>query len=289
MTVVTTVILVLYLAIFAYSVDIVVASPTDPRAWLFPPFVLLAVSIFVGSAASAALSAARARKVSRADAPDLHSMVDRLCALAAIPKPKLAVAELPAPNAFTVGVLRSQSTIAVASSLLDRLEPKEVEAVIAHELGHVAHRDAAVVTAASLFPIAGAFLGRWRFGDRDYTTRKRDWREYLLWPFEMILAVTLYLFGSLLTLAISRYREFDADRFSAVVTGTPEHLMSALQKLDGAAKAIPNRDLRSGAGLNALFIVPVRRFRLEIAMDHPPLEKRLGELAKIARELGKAA
>ena len=289
MAVVTTVIVTLYLALLGLAIAVPVEDPHDLRSWLVPPFVALLIWFFISGAGQIALRAAGARSVACREAPELHALLDRLCGLADVPRPDLAVARLPAANAFAVGVRRGRSTIAVSDSLLERLEPEEVESVIAHELGHVAHRDASVVTAASLFPVLGAYLGRWRFAGRDYSKRKRDWREYLFWPVEMVLAVTLYLLGSLLTFAISRYREFDADRFSAVVTGAPQHLMSALQKLDGAADAIPTRDLRVSSGLNALFIVSVKRRRWELMMDHPPLAKRLAELGKISRELGKAA
>jgi heat shock protein HtpX len=289
MAVVTAVILALYAVVLALAIAVPVEDPHDLRSWLVPPGVALMIGLFLSGAGQIALRAASARSVSREDAPELHALLDRLCVLADVPRPDLAVAQLPAANAFAVGIRPTRSTIAVSESLLQRLEPQEVESVIAHELGHVAHRDAAVVTAASLFPVIGAYLGRWRFAGHDYAERKRDWREYLFWPFEMVLALTLYLLGSLLTFAISRYREFDADRFSAVVTGAPQHLMSALQKLDGATDAIPKRDLRASAGLNALFIISVKRRRWELMMDHPPLAKRLAELGKISRELGKAA
>jgi heat shock protein HtpX len=277
----------LYAGILAASVALAVFNAQDWRNWLVAPFVAFCLWAFIAGAGAFVLRAARARVVNRAQAPDLHAMVERLAAQADIPPPQLALVGNPAPNSFAVGVRRRDSTIAVTQGLVDRLEPPELEAVLAHELSHLANRDAVLVTAASLFPTIGAFLGRWRFGGRDYRERKRDFREYFFWPFEMLLAVTLYALGSLLTLAISRYREYIADRGSALLTGAPEQLMSALQKVSSESERIPERDLRALSGLNALFIVPVRRRRLEIIMDHPPLEKRLALLGEMAREMGK--
>jgi hypothetical protein len=137
--------------------------------------------------------------------------------------------------------------------------------------------------------LAGAWLGRWRFGGRDFSKRERDFRELLIWPFEKLFGFILFAFGTLLTFAISRYREYAADRGSALATGHPENLMSALQKLASEAALIPRRDLRALAGLNAFFIVSVKPRRFVLNMDHPPLEKRLARLAEMARELGKVA
>jgi heat shock protein HtpX len=289
MAVVGGVLVSLYVAIIAGAAALTISDLQDPRGWLLAPFVAFCLFAFFVSADSFVLGAASARIVDRAEAPELHEVLERLAAQADLPPPKLAIANREAPNSFAVGLRSRSFTIGVTRGLLDRLEPAEVEAVLAHELSHLANRDAVVVTAASFFPIAGAFLGRWRFGGRDYRERKRDFREYLFWPFEMILALTLYLLGSLLTFTVSRYREYIADRGSALLTGAPEQLMSALQKLSSESARVPERDLRALAGLNALFIVSVRRRLLELTTDHPPLEKRLARLEAIAREMGKPA
>jgi heat shock protein HtpX len=244
--------------------------------------------IYFKAADGLVLRAVGASPVERAEAPELHGMVERLAAMADLPKPRIAVSSLDAPNAFAAGITPPRATIVVTRGLLDRLEEREVEAVLGHEVAHIANRDALVVTAASLFPTVGAWLGRWRFGARDFRKRKRDWREYLAWPFLMLFAVILYAFGTLLTFTISRYREYAADLGSALATGHPENLMSALQKLSSETALIPRRDLRALSGLNAFFIVSVKRRRFVLNMDHPPLEKRLARLAEITRELGKA-
>lgn len=282
------VIAVLYGALAAIAVWVVSSSPGDLLSWAVAVLIFGGILAHFVSAEGLVLGAARARLVDRDEAPELHAIVERLCGLADLPKPRLAVSDSDIPNAFAAGITTARSTVAVTEGLWRRLEPPELEAVIAHELSHLANRDAIVVTSASLFPTIGAWLGRWRFGAQDFRTRKRDRREYVIWPFLMLFAVILYGFGALLTFAISRYREYAADRGSALITGTPEALMSALQKISGAMASIPKRDLRALSGLNAFFIIPAAKpRRFELSMDHPPLKKRLRKLSEIARELGR--
>ncbi len=283
------VIAVLYAALALIAVWVVSTSPGDLLSWAIALLIFGGILAHFANAEGLVLGAARARLVDRAEAPELHATVERLCGLTDLPKPRLAVSESDVPNAFAAGMTTRRSTVAVTQGLWSRLEPPELEAVLAHELAHIANRDAIVVTSASLFPTIGAWLGRWRFGAQDFRTRERDWREYLIWPFLMVLALVLYGFGALLTFAISRYREYAADRGSALITGRPEALMSALQKISGDMASIPKRDLRALSGLNAFFIIPaVKPRRFELSMDHPPLTKRLRKLAEIARELGQA-
>jgi heat shock protein HtpX len=276
----------LYLTLFIALLLIAVHS-SDRRAWLFPLCAVLLIWLHYSGADRLALRAIHARQVGPDEEPELHSVVEKLSALADIPKPAIAVSPIDAPNAFAAGTRPSRATVAVTNGLRARLSPLELEAVLGHELSHVAHRDAFIVTAASLFPTAGAYLGHWRFGTHDFRHEKRDWREYLFWPLIMALAIVLYVFGRLLTFAISRYREYAADRGSVLLTGAPEQLMSALHKISGDMALVPNRDLRAMSGLNALFIIPAAATRWEVAMDHPPLRKRLARLEEMARELGK--
>jgi heat shock protein HtpX len=180
------------------------------------------------------------------------------------------------PNAFAIQAgHRSAPIVAVTDGLLSCLDERELEAVLAHELAHLLHRDAAVMTYASIPRTAGQLL----FIDA-------VWFTFLIWPFGLLL----YCVGSLLTLALSRYREYSADRLAAVATGEPERLMSALQRLSAAIERIPQADLRSVGAVNQLFIVPVERSTVlwGLLADHPPLSKRLEHLSRIARELGKA-
>jgi heat shock protein HtpX len=275
-----------YLVLIVLSLSFAVQSD-DRRAWFVPLFVFMGIWAHYQSADRIALRAIRARRVGPDEEPELHGIVERLSELADIPKPAIAVSPLDVPNAFAAGTSPTRATVLVTDGLRARLTQPELEAVLGHELSHVAHRDAFVVTAASLFPTAGAYLGHWRFGTHDFRHQRRDWREYLVWPLIMALAIVLYVFGRLLTFAISRYREYAADRGSVLLTGAPEQLMSALQKVSGDMALIPNRDLRAMSGLNALFIIPAAARRWEVAMDHPPLHKRLAALAEMARDLGR--
>lgn len=237
-----------------------------------------------------ALAAAGAKVVSRDEAPELHDMIERLCAMADLPKPRVAVMDTPVPNAFATGRSPKHAAVCVTSGLWDRLEPKEIEGVLAHELSHIANRDVLVMTVASFFAMLAAMLtrfglyaGMWGGGDR------RDNNGPPVWLIVLLVSMAVYVLSYILIRTISRYREYAADRGSALITGAPEYLMSALQKISSQMTLIPNRDLREVEGMNAFFIVPakVKGAAAELFMDHPPLEKRLAALAKIAREMGR--
>jgi heat shock protein HtpX len=237
-----------------------------------------------------ALAAAGAKVVSRDDAPELHDMVERLCAMADLPKPRIAIMDTPVPNAFATGRSPKHAAVCVTTGLWQRLEPKEVEGVLAHELSHIANRDVLVMTVASFFAMLAAMLtrfglyaGMWGGGGR------RDNNGPPVWLIVLLVSMAVYVISYILIRTISRYREYAADRGSALITGTPEYLMSALQKISSQMTLIPNRDLREVEGMNAFFIVPakVKGAAAELFMDHPPLEKRLEALAKIAREMGR--
>jgi heat shock protein HtpX len=204
----------------------------------------------------------------------VHSIVERLAGLADISPPRVAVAATAGPNALAVGLRQRGSTIVLTQGLLDLLDERELEAVIAHEIAHLAHRDAAVMTAVS----APRVLGEVVVGEAGSNAG-------LLWLVGWPLGLIPLGIGTALTLTISRYREFSADRGSAILTGAPEQLMSALVKLAGHAEEIPHEDLRA---TNAFCIVSTGAHRFSALSDHPPLEKRLAALAEIAREMGKA-
>ncbi len=291
MLVVGAVVGLLYAAAAAITLLIVLANWTDPRAWFVP---LVPASLFWShyrSADEIVLRAARAKVVGRTEAPDLHSAVERLCALAGLEKPKLALARSDVPNAFATGRSPRRATVVVTTGLLKRLNRGELEAVLAHELAHIANRDALVITIASFFQMVGALFSRRRFRDRDFAEKVKltDFRERAAFVVIKPFALIFYGFTTLLTLAMSRYREYSADRGAVLVTGRPEQLMSALQKISDDIARIPSRDLRALSGLNAFFIIPasLNRGRFEFLMDHPPLEKRLRALTEIAQELGR--
>ena len=243
-----------------------------------------------------ALSRVRASWIASESEPELVAAVARIAALANVPPPRIAISSLRAPNALALGSSRKRRTIVVTRSLLDTLTPEEVEAVLAHEMTHIVNRDAALMTAATSFRALAFVLG----GDymhlgpefRSSGLRLTPTLVVQLVPgviFSIVLAPIRWLLvgiGGLCTLTLSRYREYVADRGSAILTGRPETLMSALVKLAGTGS--PAADLR-GAGLDALWIVPVRQRRgYAWLSDHPPLEHRLRQLDVIAREMGRA-
>lgn len=231
--------------------------------------LILLVSQYV-SLDRVALRAARARIVSASEAPDLHAVLERLAGLADVPKPRAAVIANGVPNAFAAGRNPERSTIAITRGLLDRLEPGELEAVLAHEMSHIANRDGAVMTLAS-FP---ALTLR-------EAIRSASWKMWTLGLPLMVLACALYVIGLGIMLTISRCREFTADRGAVLLTGAPEQLMSALQKIAGSISAIPSTDLRAVSRMSALFILPTNLR----ALTHPPLERRLARLEVMSREL----
>src|SRR6185437_10314507 len=242
-----------------------------------------------------ALAASGAKIVTPEQAPDLHAMVERLCAMADLPKPRVAVIPSDVPNAFATGRSPKHAAVAVTEGLWRRLEPKEVEAVLAHELSHVANRDVLIMTLASFFAMLAALITRWgfymgMFGGFGGNNRSNNGNNQLpVWLVVTVVAVVTYVISFILIRTISRYREYAADRGSALITGAPENLMSALQKIASGITQIPDRDLREVAGMNAFFIIPtsIKHRTAELFMDHPPLEKRLAALEKIAREMGR--
>jgi heat shock protein HtpX len=240
-----------------------------------------------------ALAASGAKVVGPDAAPQLHEMVERLCGLADLPKPRVAVIESDVPNAFATGRNKKHAAVAVTTGLWNRLEPREVEGVLAHELSHIANRDVLVMTVAGFFAMVAALLTRFglysgMFGGFGGGNRDNN-NSMPVWLIVLLVSIVTYFLSQILILALSRYREFAADRGSALITGAPEYLMSALQKIASGITQIPQQDLREVAGMNAFFIVPTnwRSHVGELFMDHPPLEKRLAALAEISREMGK--
>ncbi len=259
------------------------------------PMLLIVIGIAVFQYYSSdriALAASGAKVVSREEAPELHDMVERLCALADLPKPRVAIMDTPVPNAFATGRSPKHAAVCVTTGLWNRLEPKEVEGVLAHELSHIANRDVLIMTVASFFAMLAAMLtrfglyaGMWGGGGR----RGNNNNGVPVWLIVLAVSIVTYAISYVLIRMISRYREYCADRGSALITGAPEYLMSALQKISSQMTLIPNQDLRQVEGMNAFFIVPakVKGAAAELFMDHPPLEKRIEALAKIAREMGR--
>jgi heat shock protein HtpX len=234
-----------------------------------------------------ALRGMRAHEVTPEEDPELHGIIDRLCALADMPKPRVAVSEIDLPNAFATGRSPDRSVVCVTTGIRRTLSPEELEAVLAHELSHVAHRDVLVMTIASSAGIIAGFIMRSaRFGA---FARRGKGAGVVGFFGVLLISLAVYAISFLLLRLLSRYRELCADRSGAYLTQKPEALASALQKITGEIAATPQRDLRASQAMNAFFIAPaVAGLSLRtLTATHPTLEQRLDQLARIATELGR--
>jgi heat shock protein HtpX len=236
-----------------------------------------------------ALLASGAKTVDRDQAPDLHDMIERLCALSDLPKPKVAVIETPVPNAFATGRNPKNSAVAVTTGLWERLDKAEIEGVLAHELSHIANRDVLVMTLASFFAMLAGLLARFGIYGGMFGGGRDRGGGTPVWLIVFAVSIATYILSFILIRTISRYREYAADRGAAIITGAPENLMSALQRISSGMASIPQRDLRSVEAMNAFFIIPtgVKSTLGELFATHPPLEKRLARLAELSREMGR--
>ena len=235
----------------------------------------------------AAMRAMRAYEVTPEEYPELHGTIDRLCALAEMPKPRVGIAEMDIPNAFATGRSPDRAVVCVTTGIMGKLTPEELEAVLAHELSHVAHRDVLVMTVASSAGIvAGMLLQGSRFGA---LMGRRDRNSAAFFMITLLASLIVYAVSFFLLRLLSRYRELCADRAGAYLTLKPGALASALQKITGEIAAIPQRDLRAPKSLNALCIAPaISGATLKtLTSTHPSLEQRLEQLARIQAELGR--
>ncbi len=251
--------------------------------------VLLVVQFFFSD--KIVLWSMGARLVEPDEAPQLHAMIERLSQMADLPKPGVAISESDVPNAFATGRGPKNSVVCVTTSLMERLDEPELEAVLGHELTHVRNRDVMVITVAGFFAAVASFLVHnllfsFGFGGDYGGDREGEGAGILaVWAVSMLVWVISFF----LIRALSRYRELAADRGSAILTGAPSQLASALVKISGVMDRIPDRDLRKVEGMNAFFILPAMRRAslLELLSTHPSLEKRLEELEKMEREMEK--
>ncbi|MEU5625146.1 zinc metalloprotease HtpX [Streptomyces tendae] len=237
-----------------------------------------------------ALFAMRGRIVERDEYPELHGVVDRLAAMADMPKPVVAVSEMEMPNAFATGRNPDNAVVCVTTGLLRRLEPAELEGVLAHELSHVAHKDVAVITVASFLGVIAGLIVRFAFYSQLFGGR-RDQNTMAVLAVVMGVSVAVYALSFLLIRALSRYRELAADRAAALLTGRPSDLAAALTKVTGDIARIPTKDLRTAQAFNAFYFTPA--FGSEPGLSrffatHPSLEQRLDQLGRISAELGEA-
>src|SRR5580704_7534173 len=263
--------------------------------------VVLAGGFAIGSlfySDKIALRTAGAVEVSAQQAPELHGIVDRVCALADMSKPRIAIARSPLPNAFATGRNADKAVLCVTTGLMDRLTPGELEGVIAHEMSHVAHKDVQVMTIASFLAIVAALLIRFSFygelfgGGRGRGGGNNNGNGAYIFLILMAVSIVVYAVSFLLIRMLSRYRELAADRSGALLTGQPSELKSALIKVTGDMAKIPTRDLRTAEPLNAFFFAPAMALRgtagsslSTIFSTHPSLERRLAELDKVQRQL----
>ncbi|MFE9865301.1 zinc metalloprotease HtpX [Streptomyces sp. NPDC005506] len=230
-----------------------------------------------------------AREVTAEEAPELHGTIDRICALADMPKPRVAIARTDVPNAFATGRGEKSALVCATTGLLRRLEPEELEGVLAHEMSHVAHRDVAVMTIASFLGVLAGIVTRVALWGGFSRNRSSDPVGIAIMLIPLISAV-VYCLSFLLTRLLSRYRELSADRAAALLTGRPSALASALTKVSGQMARIPTEDLRKAEPYNAFYFVPAfssKESLSRLLSSHPTLEQRLDQLARISAELAR--
>lgn len=238
------------------------------------------------------LAALGAREVDRSQAPELYTTVERLVALADMPMPRVAVADTGLPNALATGRSPAHAVVAVTTGLLRRLDPPELEAVLAHELSHVAHRDVLVMTVAGFLGLVAGFLTRWGLHASLWGGYRRRSDGPPVFLLMVVASAVVYALSFLLTRALSRYRELSADRSGAVLTGRPSALASALVKISEDLGRVPTDDLREAEPVNAFLLAPAvaRGFSLSsLFATHPPLERRLDQLARLQAQLERPA
>ena len=235
-----------------------------------------------------ALYAMHGRVVTPEEQPHLHGVVDRLCALADMPKPTVAIADTDVPNAFATGRTPQRAVVCATTGLMRRLDERELEGVLAHELSHVAHRDVTVMTVASVVGVLAGFLTRIALFSG--MGRRRDDSGAPAVLVIVLVSMVVYALSFLLIRALSRYRELSADRAAAFLTSAPSALASALTKISGEMGRIPSRDLREAEPYNAFFFAPALApgFSLSsLFSTHPSLERRLEQLGTISAQLGR--
>jgi heat shock protein HtpX len=267
--------------VYAVFIGVLVAVGAGAGLIVVVAGVLLIVQLFGSD--KLALATMGVKEVSPADEPELHGIVERLCVQADLPKPRVCVMETSMPNAFAMGRSRKSTTVCATRGILDLLSPAELEGVMAHELTHVINRDVMVMTLAGFFATLASLIIQFAFffGGGGNSEEEEDIMIVVL------VSVAVYAISFILLRALSRYREFAADRGSAVLTGRPSALASALLKISGTMERVPSQDLRSAEGMSAFFIIPARTKRslMNIFADHPPLEQRLAALQRLESQL----
>lgn len=251
---------------------------------------LFALQLFTSD--KIALASMGAKVVDPNDGPEarmLHAIIERLCIQANLPKPRVAIAQTPMPNAFAIGRSPKSATVCATTGILQLLDPAELEAVLGHEITHVLNRDVVVMTVASFFASIAAFITQWGFlFGGGFGGNNRDNNNNNGFIFVILISAAVYVISFLLLQALSRYREFAADRGSAIITGRPSALISALMKIDSGMDRIPQRDLRAAPGeLAAFYIFPpkAKQTVTNLFSTHPPLAARIARLERLEAQL----
>jgi heat shock protein HtpX len=282
-------VLTLFLLGLVYVIFIAALIAAGAGAALIVVVALVLLMLQMFTSDKLAMATLGVKEVSPAEEPELHGIVERLCVQADIPKPRICVMETSMPNAFAMGRTQKSTTVCATRGILNLLSPAELEGVMGHELTHVINRDVMVMTIASFFATLAAMIAQFALffggGFGGGYGRNRNEEEDIM--IVLLVSVLVYAISFLLLRALSRYREFAADRGSAVLTGRPSALASALMKISGTIERVPSQDLRKAEGMSAFFIIPARTKKslMNIFADHPPLEQRLAALERLESQL----
>jgi heat shock protein HtpX len=277
--------------VYVIFIGALIAAGAGAAVIVVVALVLLLLQLFTSD--KLAMATMGVKEVSPAQEPELHGIIERLCVQADLPKPRVCVMETSMPNAFAMGRTKKSTTVCATRGILGLLSPAELEGVMGHELTHVINRDVMVMTIASFFATLAAMIAQFALffggGFGGGYGRNRNEEEDIL--IIMLVSVIVYAISFMLLRALSRYREFAADRGSAVLTGRPSALASALLKISGTIERVPSQDLRKAEGMSAFFIIPARTKKslMNIFADHPPLEKRLAALERLESQLQSSA
>jgi heat shock protein HtpX len=277
----------LFLLGLLYVVFIGVLFAAGAGAGIIVVVALLLLLLQLFASDKIAMATLGVKEVSPAEEPELHGIIERLCVQADLPKPRVCVMETSMPNAFAMGRTRKSTTVCATRGILELLSPPELEGVLAHEITHVINRDVMVMTLAGFFASLAALILQFAFFFGGGGNSEEGEEDIFI---VVIASMVVYAVSFLLMRALSRYREFAADRGGAVLTGRPSALASALIKVSGTMERVPSQDLRSAEALSAFFIVPARAKKslMNLFADHPPLEQRLAALERLESQLQSA-
>ncbi len=268
--------------VYVVFMGVLFAAGAGAITIVFIAGALFVVQLFASD--KLALRAMGAKEVSAAEAPELHAMIERLCIQADLPKPKIAVADMAMPNAFAMGRSQKKATVCATTGIMNLLSPAELEGVMAHELTHVINRDMVIMTVASFFASIASMITQFGFFfGGGYGSSDDD--DGPSWIFVVLVSLAVYVISFMLMQALSRYREFAADRGAAVITGRPSALAAALLKISGVNERIPTQDLRVASEMQAFFISPVGKRIGGLFATHPPVEKRIAALSRLEAQL----